>query len=133
MKALKRINDALPGLVGGIVLYGLLLWGIGIWFVSDRLAFSVGLWIGVACAVGMSIHIARVLDDSVRMGESSVKRLAAMSVARYLVVAVIFFLTAYFRIGDILAAFIGILGLKISAYAQPGLKKLYSRMRGHRA
>ena len=34
---MKRLNQALPGLVLGILLYGLLVEIIGVWFVSDKL------------------------------------------------------------------------------------------------
>lgn len=33
---LKRINDALPGLVFGIVFYGIVVQLIGVWFVTDK-------------------------------------------------------------------------------------------------
>ena len=51
---LRRINQALPGLLLGIVFYGLALWLVGIWFVGDRIQYTVGLWIGVALAAGMA-------------------------------------------------------------------------------
>ena len=41
---LKRINDALPGLVFGIVFYGIVVQLIGVWFVTDKISYSIGLW-----------------------------------------------------------------------------------------
>lgn len=117
MKALKRMNEALLPLLGGIIGYGLIVFGIGILFAPDKIRFSVGLLIGIVCAMGMAIHLAMVLNDSVRMGQST-RILAAKSVMRYIVVAVVFFLMMYFQIGDMIAAFIGIFGLKVSAYIQ---------------
>ena len=35
---LKRINEALPGLVVSILLYGVMVELIGVWFVKDRIA-----------------------------------------------------------------------------------------------
>lgn len=124
IKALKRLNEALPALLAGIFIYGLLIEFIGIWFVSDKLHFTSGLWIGIACAMGMGVHLAKVIDDAVRMGGSSARRLSAKSVLRYLVVVVIFFLMMQFDLGNLIAAFIGVLGLKVSAYAQPFMHKL---------
>ena len=92
MKALKRLNEALPGLTAGILAYGLVVWLIGIWFVRDRLMFTTGLLIGIGCGVGMAIHIAVVLLDSVALGDGHTRRIA-------------------------------VLGLKISAYAQPFFQK----------
>lgn len=118
MKALRRMNEALPGLVGGILGYGLVVFGVGILFVPDRKQFAVGLAVGLGCAVFMAVHIASVLNASVAFGESSVRLLAAKSVMRYLVVVAVFFGMTYFHLGDFIAAFVGIMGLKVSAYIQ---------------
>ena len=115
MKALKRMNEALPGLVGGILGYGLVVFGIGILFVSDKRQFIVGLLVGLGCAIFMAIHIASVLNDALLPGGSG-RILAAKSVMRYIVVVIAFFIMTYFRLGDFIAAFIGIMGLKVSAY-----------------
>ena len=40
---LKRINEALPGLVVSILLYGVIVELIGVWFVKDRIAYSIGV------------------------------------------------------------------------------------------
>ena len=126
MDALKRLNEALPGLVIGILLYGLLCEAASVWFVSDKLTWSVGMLAGVACAVFMAIHIAMVIDDSVRFGTGT-RMLAAKSVLRYLVVAAVFFALAITGAGDVIAAFIGVMGLKLAAYAQPFLTKVLFR------
>ena len=62
---IKRLNKALPALLLGIVLYGLLVQFIGVWFVKDKLLYSTGLWIGIAMAMGMAIHIAVVIEDAI--------------------------------------------------------------------
>ena len=41
---LRRINDALPGLVAGIILYGIIIQITGVWFVEDRVSYSIGVW-----------------------------------------------------------------------------------------
>lgn len=130
MDALKRLNEALPGLVIGILLYGLLCEAASVWFVSDKLTWSVGMLAGVACAVFMAIHIAMVIDDSVRFGTGT-RLLAAKSVLRYLVVAAVFFALAITGAGDVIAAFIGVMGLKLAAYAQPFLTKVLFRDHNH--
>ena len=58
---LRRINDALPGLVLGIVLYGVLVELAGVWFVDDKLGYTIGLWYGIAIAIGMAINLATVI------------------------------------------------------------------------
>lgn len=119
MNALRRLNEGLPALVGSILIYGLLLICIGVWLVDDRLHYVSGSVIGIALAVYMAISIASVIRDAVDTEAASLTRLKIKSVLRYIVVAVILFLMMYFRLGSLIPAFLGILGLKICAYAQP--------------
>lgn len=130
LKRFKRLNEALPLLLIGIFIYGCLLEIVGVWFVSDKIRYTTGLLIGIACAMGMAINIASVIEESVRIGEGHVKYLAAKSVFRYIVVCLVFFLTCYFELGNLLTAALGVLGLKVSAYAQPLLYKLTSKLQG---
>ena len=58
---LKRINDALPELILGILIYEIVVEFTGIWFVKDKLGYSIGLLIGAATAIGMAVHMAVVL------------------------------------------------------------------------
>uniref|UniRef100_UPI0040570CA9 hypothetical protein n=1 Tax=Agathobacter sp. TaxID=2021311 RepID=UPI0040570CA9 len=129
---LKRINDALPGLVGGILLYGAVLQLVGMWFVEDKMAYSIGLWYGIAIAVGMGINLAVVIYDAVTLDgkENANGRVVAKSLLRYIVVAVLFFILGYFNFGNLYSAFLGVLGLKISAYIQPFLNKAINRLTG---
>ncbi len=117
---LRRLNKALPGLVLGIVLYGILLQVTGVWMVEDALRYSVGLWIGIGCALFMAVHMAMSIEDAVSIGsEGGAKRKTVTSaMTRYLVVAVVLAVTFYFEVGMIIPTFLGVLGLKISAYMQ---------------
>ncbi len=121
---LKRLNEALPALIVGIICFGLLCEVVSVWFVKNKVSWSVGIFCGMLCAIFMAIHIALVIDDSVRFGTSP-KVLAAKSVLRYLVVAAVFFALAITGIGDVIAAFIGVMGLKIAAYAQPLVNRYF--------
>ena len=124
IKEFRRLNEALPGLLLGILIYGGLVELIGVWFASDKLLFTTGLFIGIACALGMGIHLAVVLDETVRTQNASPKMIKLKSVLRYLVVVAVFFVMMWLRLGNLISAFIGVLGLKASAYAQPLLHKL---------
>ena len=129
---LRRINDALPGLVWGIVLYGIIVQIIGVWFVEDKLGYSIGLWYGVAIAIGMAINLATVILDSVTLdgGKNANRRIIMKSVLRYVVVVVLFFILGYFQFGNLYTALIGVLGLKISAYALPLLQRAANKLSG---
>lgn len=129
---LKRINPALPGLVAGIVIFGLLVQLTGVWFVEDKLGYSIGLWYGVAIGIGMAINLAMVIYDAVTFdGEGNAnKRVAAKSMLRYLVVAILFGILGYFEFGNLFTAFLGVMGLKVSAYVQPFLEKIANKSNG---
>ena len=108
----------------GILIYGVLVEIIGIWFFSDKLFFTTGLLIGIACALGMAIHLAVVLEETVRTNNAAPRLIKFKSVLRYLVVVAVFFVMMQFHLGNLISAFIGVLGLKASAYAQPLLHKV---------
>ncbi len=129
---LKRINESLPGLIAGILLYGIVIQLAGVWFVENKWAYSIGLWYGIALAIGVAIHMAYVIYDAVTFdGEERAKtRVAAKATLRYVVVAVLFGVLVYFRLGDYITAFVGMMGLKISAYLQPLFTKVIHKLTG---
>lgn len=123
IKWMKRLNESLLGLVVGILIYGVLVEIIGVWFVADKIRYTSGLFIGIACAIGMGIHLAIIIEESVRIGEGHEKTLAIKSVLRYIVVCIVLFLMMLLNLGNLYTAIAGMLGLKVSAYAQPMLNK----------
>ena len=126
---LKRLNEALPGLVLGIIIYGILLQAVGVWLVDDKLRYSTGLWIGIGCALFMAIHMAISIEDAVCIGteDGAKKKTIASAMFRYVIVLLVLVAMCYFNLGMILPAFFGVLGLKISAYVQPLFYRLRDR------
>ena len=126
---LKRINDALPGLVMGIIFYGIAVELIGVWFVSDKWMFTSGVFLGIAVAIGMAIHIATALWDAVDItdAEHAKKKIIAKSMLRYIAVIAVFLLVMIFHLGNVISMFRGVMGLKVSAYLQPYLMKWKKR------
>lgn len=129
---LRRLNDALPGLVLGIILYGIAVELIGVWFVEDKLRYTTGLLVGILLACGMAVNIAVVLQDSVdTYGASHAQaKIIAKSVLRYVVVVIVFFVMMKWNLGNLFTAFIGVLGLKVSAYLQPFIHKAIAKLQG---
>ena len=82
----------MPGLVAGIILYGIIIQITGVWFVEDRLSYSIGLWYGITIAIGMAINLAKVIFDSVTIygEENANRRIIMKSVMRYAVVVILF-------------------------------------------
>ena len=117
---LKEINSALPGLLFGIVIFGVLCQIVGVFLVDDRADFSIGLWIGVGTAIFMAFHMAVSLNATVERDVKGAQAAATrQNIIRYLVVVIIFGILMVTRIGNPLAAFAGVMGLKASAYLQP--------------
>lgn len=128
---LRRINQALPELIIGIIAFGAVVQLSGVWFVEDKLRYSTGLWIGIAVACGMAVHMAVVLFDAMDMSEKGAKgRVTLQYMLRYAAVVIVFFLTAYFKLGNLITLFIGVMGLKIGAYLQPLTHKIISKFTG---
>ena len=122
---LKRLNDALPELVLGIIVYGIVVELAGVWFVTDKLRYKTGL-------VGMAVNMAIVLRDAVEIygGEHAQAKIIAKSILRYVIVVIVFFVMMKFNLGNLFTAFIGVLGLKISAYLQPFTHKFVLKLQG---
>ena len=131
IKRLRTLNSALPGLLLGILMIGALAELTIVWFVPDRLKFTAGLWIGIAMAVYMSIHMAIAIRSATDFRtEKQAKAVSILhAILRYGIVAVVFFLMVYFDIGYILAAMLGIMSLKFSAYLQPTFEKILQKRR----
>lgn len=129
---LRRLNDALPGLVLGIILYGVVVELLGVWFVEDKLRYTTGLLIGILLACGMAVNIAVVLQDSVNeYGTSHAQaKIIAKSILRYVVVVIVFFVMMKWNLGNLFTAFIGVLGLKVSAYLQPFTHRVIAKLQG---
>lgn len=128
MRDLFKANDSLLDLIVGIVAFGALVELIAIWFVSDKIQFSVGLAFGVVIAIFMAIHMAYTLDRSLDLDEgTAMKKMQSGSFFRYGIVVCLVMLMTYFKVGNPLAAFAGIMGMKVSAYLAPFTHKIIRR------
>lgn len=124
-RKIHDMNAALPGLLLGIFLFGVLLEIVGIFFVNDKTNYSIGLWIGVATAFFMAFHMAFSLNQVVERGVKGAQAQATRhNIIRYFIVVIILGILMVTKIGNPLAAFAGIMGLKVSAYLQPVFLKM---------
>lgn len=121
---IKELNQALPGLLLGIAGFGVLCQAVGFFLVSDKADFSIGLWIGILTAIFMAFHMAFSLNATVERDEKGAQASAIrQNMIRYFVVVIIFAMLMITRLGNPLAAFVGVMGLKVSAYVQPMFSK----------
>lgn len=128
IKKLKSINESLPALLLGIIIYGVICQIVFIWFVSNRLYFSIGLWVGIMAAIGMAYHMAWTLSIAVDIGQKGAESMIRKhSLLRYGLIVLLLVVLLITNRANLLATFLGIMGLKVSAYIQPLTYKIMTR------
>lgn len=128
MNRLKNLNNALPGLLLGILIWGIVCQLTGVFLVTDKAGYSIGLWIGIVTAVLMSFHMAYTLNIVVEKDVKGAQAMATVNnLIRYFIVVIILGILMITKVGNPLVAFLGIMGIKVSAYLQPVLTKILSK------
>ena len=108
-----KMNRTLFELETGILIFGILCQLCLLPF-AKRGEYSAGLWIGILTAAFAAFHMWRGLDRGLDLGEKgAVSYLSRQNIIRYLIIV-----------------FLGIMGLKISAYMQPFTKKISKLLYG---
>ena len=117
-------NKTQKGLITGIVLYGIVVQMILFILHRDILWYSVGLWIGIVSACLMVWHMRRSIEEALDLGEEgALSHVRKTYIVRLIVLITVIVVTMLLRIGSVLTLFIGVMGLKVSAYLQPYLNK----------
>lgn len=126
---LKRINTALPGMMCGIVIFGLLAEIIGVWFTSDKWNYTISLWLGILFAELMAYHMAWTLNIAVDIGRGNAeKMMKKQNLLRYAVLLIAFGIILITGWINPLFTFLGVMGLKVGAYIQPFTDKLITKL-----
>lgn len=125
MKIAKK-NPMLVSLIIGCILYGIVgeiiiyLCGFEEWC-----QIAIGFLTGVLLMIGTVIHMAASIDISLGLDEQgALKHTRKMYLVRIAVVVVVFLLLFFLNIGNVVAALLGMVSLKVSAYIQPFTYKL---------
>ena len=111
-------------LLVGIVIYGLLLQLIPVWFVADKASYSLAMWIGIVTAICMALHMYRTLERALSYADTAQKTVAVNSMLRYAIAIVVLLIVQYRSLGNPVVTFLGIMGLKAGAYLQPFVHKV---------
>lgn len=128
IEKLRKLSDVLPDLLVGILLFGVVCEAVLLVLTKQRLYNSIGLWIGIVCAMAMAIHMAWSLNLAMDLGEEgAVSKMKMHNLIRYGVLVVIFGLLMVLNVGHPLFAFLGVMGLKVAAYIQPITHKIFRR------
>ena len=124
----KKINPTTFDLCLGIVLYGIVFEIILLIF-SRKPAYSIGLWIGIVLAVAGSIHMWWSLDRSLEMAQKDATvRVTTNNIIRYLVLVAVMALLVYTDFANPIFAFCGYMGMKVSAYISPFVRKISAKV-----
>ena len=125
---LRRLNEALPMLIGTILLYGFVVLIVGIWFFEDKIKYAVGLSVGIVQAIFLSINMAACILDSLDVVDKKGKIVTSIkAILRYLIVVATTFAMCYMNWGYIGTWFAGIMGLKVSALLQPMIHRFMNK------
>lgn len=125
---INKDNETLFDLIFGCIVYSIVFEAIGLLVVENKGSYSLGLLLGTAVAIGLSVSMYKSLNNCLVMTEHQARRNMVFST---LLRAVVILLAAwigmrsgYFSFPGII---IGILGLKISAYFHAYTKCIYNK------
>ena len=109
----------------GILIFAALCELIGIWFVEDRAGFSIGLLLGAVLSCAASYHMWLMLDKSLGIYDDKTagRRVAGGYIIRYTALIALIVVLYFTGWGSPFAAFIGYMGMKPAAYAQPAIHR----------
>ena len=131
---INKDNETLFDLIFGCIVYSIVFEAIGLLVVENKGSYSLGLLLGTAVAIGLSVSMYKSLNNCLVMTEHQARRNMVFSTllrAVVILAAWIGMRSGYFSFPGII---IGILGLKISAYFHAYTnvyitKKLYKKGR----
>ena len=124
----KKIDPTLFDLCLGIFLYGLIFQAVLLFF-SKRASYSLGLWIGVVLAIAGAVHMWWSLNRGMdQAAKQAAKTIGTNNLIRYLVLVVVMFVLIYTDFANPIFMFCGYMGMKISAYLNPWLRKISAKV-----
>ena len=119
-------NNILVELLAGIISLGVLIQIIMAIALENYLYNAIGLWTGIGIACFMAIHLKRSIEDSLDLGvDGAVKHARTAYATRTVITLIVIGLVVYFKIGNPLTVVLGIFPLKLSAYLQPLIHKIF--------
>ena len=121
------------------LLVGIIFWGVtiqlGVVIVSKNYLYNaIGLWSGIAIACVSTIHMKRSIEDALDLGaRGAIKHIRIAYLKRMLIAIVIMGVVIYFHLGNPITLLIGVFPLKLAAYLQPLIHKLFLRIQLRRS
>lgn len=126
-------DRTLAELIFGIVIFGVIEQIICAIAFQNDLYNAIGLWCGIVIGIGMAIHMKRSIEDALDLGEEGApKHIQKTYALRMTVVIIVMGCVIYFDFGNPLTLLAGVIALKISAYLQPHMHKLFLKLKKSR-
>ncbi len=122
MKKNSILNELLAGIIslGVLIQIGMLI------FAENYLYNAIGLWAGIGIACFMAIHLKRSIEDEMDLGEEGAMKHARTAYAtRTMITLIVIGIVIYFKLGNPFTVVLGIFPLKLSAYLQPLIHKIF--------
>ena len=113
----------------GIAVWGFVCELATVWLVKDRACCALGLLIGCILAAAGIYHMWRTIDRALDLGDGAQKFMTARSWMRYVLFIVVFAVLMVTDAASPLTAFLGLMGMKMSAYLQPIVHRISKKRR----
>lgn len=128
IETLREKNRTLLEMNIGLVFWGLVCQLVGIFFTSDRLIYSFGIWFGIALGMVNVLHMYRTLDRALDLGEAATKVIFRGYIIRYVMLVVILGILMVTNVINPLVVFLAYMGVKVTALIQPITHKLCNKI-----
>lgn len=126
----KRINETLAELISGVLIIGVLIQLAAFLVSGFLLPFVTGFWIGIATAVFLAVHMYRSIDRALDMAPGDAEKYMRKAyVIRTMVILAVAAVVTYFKLGYVMATFVGVLCLKFGAFLQPLVHKISGKFK----
>lgn len=112
----------------GQLFYGVVCQIAGMFFAEQKGWYTASLWLGVALSLLAVIHMARVLDRALPLGEAAAKIISRGYLLRYAALLCAMTLGLFVDFINPLVVFLGYMSLKVTAYMQPFTHKALNRL-----
>lgn len=131
---MKKINPTLVELWVGSAFFSMLALLIGIWFVENKVAYALGLLVGMITSMYLAWHMAKSIDkmlEQAKLGADASAGMRVSSLLRYGIVVLVLIVSALVSEWvNPISVFIGVFGLKVAAYLQPFTHKIVFKVFG---
>ncbi len=116
IKWIEKTNETLLGLIFGCLAWGVLVEVIGLFIVKDRIGYTVGVVLGTAVAVWMSVNMEKSLKRGLLMDKSKSRWFMTIrSILRWIIMLAVIWAGLRFDAISFPGVLLGLIGLKIAA------------------